>query len=584
MESKTKSLSDYMAMLRRYKSRIMVVSVTIVVFSFAVAIGLPPLYRSTGTILIEQQEIPQEMVRSTITSFADQRIHVISQRVMTRTNLTAIIEKYNLYPEEREDEPMEVVLKEMRDSIKMGTVSADVVDPRNGQPTQATIAFTVSYDSDSPVLAQKVANELISLYLNENLKSRAESTTEASGFMTDEVNKLMEHISNIENKLAKFKERNASQLPGLAQVNLQLMERTERDLIDIQMVLRTLRERKSYLESQLAQISRDPYVYTENGERILGPVDRLKQLQIKYLGLVAVYGEQHPDLVRTRKEIESLKKDVGVIDTGDELLRERVMVSEQLSEARGKYATNHPETKRLESELVQLSKALNEEAVAVLPDAATTMGKSSNPAYIQFQMQLESANVELEIAEGREKALRTKIVEYERHMTQMPQVEREYHELLRDYESSSASYNELKEKQTEAKLAQVMESERKGERFTLVEPPEMPEKPIKPNRMAIMVVGVVFAFVGGVGTAIISGGVDTSIYSNGMLAAATRMRPLVAIPCIVTVAVIEKRTRRKQQLALGAVAMIMFGFVVIHLFYMPLDLLWYVVQRRIGMS
>ena len=583
MESQEKNLSHYLAMLRRYRTRMVVIAVTIAVLSFAIAIGLPPLYRSTGTILIEQQEMPQEMVRSTITSFADQRIHVISQRVMTRANLTTIVEKYNLYPEEREDEPMEVVLEEMRDSIKMGTVSADVVDPRNGQPTQATIAFTVSYDSSSPVLAQKVANELVSLYLNENLKSRAESTTEASGFMTDEVNKLMEHISDIENKLAQFKERNANQLPDLAQVNFQLMDRTERDLIDVQMVLRTLRERKSYLESQLAQLSRDPYVYTENGERILGPADRLKQLQIKYLGMVAVYGEQHPDLVRIRKEIDSLKKDVGVVDTSDELLRKQAMVSEQLSEAREKYASNHPETRRLESELVQLNKALKEAAGVVVPDDANK-GKSSNPAYIQLQTQLESANVELEVAERREAALRIKLAEYERHMTQMPQVEREYRELLRDYENSSASYKELKAKQTGAQLAQVMESERKGERFTLVEPPEMPEKPLKPNRLAIMVLGMVFAFAGGVGAAVISGGVDTAIYGNGALAVATGMRPLVAIPCIETVAEIGKRTRRKQQLALAVVAMIVLGLVAIHLLYMPLDLLWYVIQRRIGMA
>ena len=584
MESQEKNVSYYLAVMRRYRTRVFVVSISIAVLACVVAIGLPPLYRSSGTILIEQQEIPQDMVRSTITSFADQRIHVISQRVMTRMNLATLIEKYNLYEDERQDEPMEVVLEEMRDSIKMGTVSADVVDPRNGQPTQATIAFTVSFDHESPVLAQKVANELVSLYLNENLKSRAESTTEASKFMTDEVNKLMTHMADIEKKLAQFKERNANQLPDLLQVNFQLVERTERDLLDAQMQLRTLRERKAYMESQLALLARDTHVYTETGERMLGSADRLKQLQIKYLGMVSVYGEQHPDLVRIRKEIESLKKETQgeVINVSNDLRISQAKVSEQLSQARKKYAANHPEIKRLENQLGELNKALAMERSIPQAESVNT-DTANNPSYVQFKSQLESATVELVMAVKREAQLRQKLAEYERHMLKMPQVEREYRELLRDYENSSASYKQMKEKLTEAQLAQVMESERKGERFTLVEPPELPEKPLKPNRLAILIVGLVFALAGGVGMALISASVDTAVYGNSALATATGMRPLVAIPFIETVAEINAHTRRKHQVLAGMFAMLVIGLITIHLFYKPLDVLWFVMQRRMGM-
>jgi uncharacterized protein involved in exopolysaccharide biosynthesis len=583
MESQEKSLSHYLAVLRRYRTRMVIIGVTIAVLSFAVAIGLPPLYRSSGTILIEQQEIPQEMVRSTITSFADQRIHVISQRVMTRANLAAIVGKYNLYPEQREDEPMEVVLEEMRDSIKLEMVSADVVDPRNGRPTQATIAFTVSYESDSPILAQKVANELVSLYLNENLKSRSESATEASGFLSDEVNKLVAHIADVESRLAEFKERNANQLPELAQVSMQMMDRTERDLSDVQQTLRSLRERKSFLEVQLTQMAQDVSVYAENGERILGPADRLKQLQIKYLGMVAVYGENHPDLIRTRKQIDSLKNEVGVVDSSDELLQKQMAVSMQFDEASKKYAPNHPEVKRLESELAGLNMALKEEVSAV-SDSSTINRTNTNPAYIQLQSQLESVSFELIAAGKREQELRKKLSEYEQHLARMPQVERGYRELLRDYENSSMSYKELKAKQTDAQLAQMMESERKGERFTLVEPPEMPEEPLKPNRPALMVLGIVFAFAGGVGTAALSASVDSAVYGVAALATATGMRPLVVIPEIESDEEIKKRKRRRQQIVLALVAMALIGLIAIHLFYRPLDLLWYVLQRRLGLS
>src|SRR6202453_3025867 len=136
---------------------------------------LPATYQAAATILIEQQEIPQELVRSVITSYADERIQVISQRVMTTQNLLSLIERYDLYPDVRQKEPREVLLKDMRDDIGMKMISADVIDPRSGRPQQATIAFSVSYQNHSPDLALKVANELATLYLNENLTQRTQT-------------------------------------------------------------------------------------------------------------------------------------------------------------------------------------------------------------------------------------------------------------------------------------------------------------------------------------------------------------------------------------------------------------------------
>jgi succinoglycan biosynthesis transport protein ExoP len=110
--------------------------------TFLVALALPPTYRSTASILIEQQEIPQDLVRSTITSYADQRIQVITQRVMTSTNLLQIIDKFDLYAEERRQEPLEFIFEAMRKDIGTEMVSADVIDPRSGRPVEATIALS----------------------------------------------------------------------------------------------------------------------------------------------------------------------------------------------------------------------------------------------------------------------------------------------------------------------------------------------------------------------------------------------------------------------------------------------------------
>ncbi len=137
-----KDLSYYLAALSYRKGRVLLIVIAVFIASAAVAFGLPPVYRSTATILIEEQDIPSDLVRSTVTSYADQRIQVISQRVMTRSNLKSIIDKYSLYQEESRVETSERIIKRMREDVSLEILSSDVIDPRSGRPTQATIAVS----------------------------------------------------------------------------------------------------------------------------------------------------------------------------------------------------------------------------------------------------------------------------------------------------------------------------------------------------------------------------------------------------------------------------------------------------------
>ena len=185
-----------------------------------------------ATILIEEQEIPSDLVHSTVTSFADQRIQVISQRIMSRANLIDIIKKFDLYADDIKTKTEERILEKMRKSIKVETISADVIDPRNGQPTKATIAFVLSFDNTSAPISQKVTNELVSLFLKENIKTRTESADNAALFLSEESRRLKEKIKDIQNKLADFKEKNLNQLPEANQLNQQELTALNNQLIE----------------------------------------------------------------------------------------------------------------------------------------------------------------------------------------------------------------------------------------------------------------------------------------------------------------------------------------------------------------
>ena len=582
MEQDVKTLHDYLAVVRRRKAQMLWAALVILVASLGVAFGLPSVYRSMGTILIEQQEIPPELVRSTVTSYADERIQVIGQRVMTSANLLAIVDKYGLYADDRKSDPTEVVLEAMRKDIKVEMVSAEVVDPRTGRPTQASIAFTVAYDNRSPQLAQRVANELVSLYLNENLKSRTQLAGDAARFLAEEGKRLSEQIAELEKKLAEFKEKHAGELPELTQLNLQLMDRTDREILEVERQISSLEERKILLQAQLAQVNPMEKLTAETGERILGPADRLKVLQSQYASLSGLYGPDHPDILRTRSEMRALEQQVGGgADNTADLQRRIDGARADLAAARERYSAEHPDVKKAERSLASLEKELAQ--AGSRRASAKSTATPDNPAYIQLQGQLSAADTELKTQRAKRAELKLKLKEYETKLTLGPQVEREYKALTRDYETAVAKYQEMTAKGMQAQLAESLETERKGERFTLIEPPLLPEEPVKPNRLAIAFLGLVFSFAGGIGGAAVAESLDASVRGRQALAEIVGAPPLAAIPRIETLEDRRQRNRRRWLLLALVLAVLVLAIVVVHVFILPLDVAWFVALRRLGM-
>lgn len=580
MVEDVKTLGDYLQGFKRRRVLLALVTLGVLAIAIGVALGLPAVYKSTATILIEQQEIPQDLVRTTVTSFADQRIQIISQRVMTNANLTQIIEKYGLYVDERAKTPMEVILANMRDDdIKMDLVSADVVDPRSGTPRKATIAFRLSYQSKNPELAQKVTNELVSLFLNENLKSRSETTQQTLTFLAEESKKMGEKVTSLEKALAEFKEKYVGNLPELFNLNMQLMDRTERDLLDVQREIQAAADRRIFLESQLATV--DPMTDTRAGQTVLSPRDRLKLLRTQYLELVSKYSANHPDVMRMKKEMEGVATEASKQTARTELASQRDSLAADLAAAQKKYSSEHPDVKRLQRELASVEKQL--QGAQTTPVAIVDDDKEeSNPAYVQLKAQLESIDVETATNLAKKKELEAKLADLESKLTNAPQVEREYRMLTRDLEGATAKYQEITAKQQEAQLADALETEQKGERFTLIEPPLLPEQPASPNRPAIAFLGAVFSIAGGVGSAALADALDSGLYGARGVARVVGVPPLAIIPRIESPRDRRRRILRRLYLFLGIIALIAVALVLLHFFWRPLDVLYFRALNKFG--
>jgi succinoglycan biosynthesis transport protein ExoP len=564
----------------RRRGTFFVVATAGVIGAVSLAMLLPPTYRSTATILIEQQEIPQEMVRSVITSFADQRVQVTSQRVMTTQNLLQLIERYDLYPDIREKEPREVLLAKIRGDIGMHMISADVVDPRSGRPTQATIAFSVSYQSRSPELALKVANELTTLYLNENLTSRTRLSQQTSDFFGEEAGRQSQHIAELDQQLADFKHAHHDELPEVSQLNIQTAERTELDLRDAENRIAGLDSQRVLLQAQLAQLSPNTQVYSDSGQRVFNAEDRLKDLKSKLASYKARYAANHPDVVSTQREVDGLEKEVSAEDGTSDRLRQLSDAKAQLASVLAKYSADHPDVLRLKREIDSL-----QSAVAADANSSTEQTKhehADNPVYIQVKGQLDALTVDRENAVKKRDELQTKFDDYERRLSKSPDVERQYREMARALDGAQLKYQEILAKQTEAQVAQNLETERKGEKFTMIEPPQRPEKPVSPNRPLIICIGLLAAIAAGAAAVMARESFDGSVRGPGDIKQLLRVPALASIPVIVTA---QDRARRRRITRFswgGSVAVVLMAAVAIHMWVRPLDVVWISLLRRFG--
>ncbi len=578
----TQSLQDYVAIFSRRRTLILTAGGFLLLLSLAAAFLWPPTYKSMATILIEEQEIPTDLVRSTITSYADQRIETIKQQVMSRTTLWKVVEQFDLYPDQRKASPAEEVVKRFIKDIEVEVISADVVDKRTQHATKATIAFTVAYQSKSPDLAQKVANELTSLFLGENLKSRERQAQEATSFLQQEAENLAKHIGEIDDKIAAFKQRASGALPELMPLNQQLMNQSDRELMDVDQQIRTLEERKNYLEGELATIKPNSPMISASGERILDSADRLRALRAEYAGATGNLAPDHPDIVKMKQEIEALEKETGHLPEVEEASKQLVDARASLATISERLGKEHPDVVTAQRRITSLEQEVRK--LRAVPQRKNPIQRPENPAYINLQAQLNSATSSLDALRKTKADVKQRLQAYATRLEKTPELEPEYLVLIRDRDTSGQKYQDIRSRLLEAKVSEGLEVQRKGERFSLIDPPSLPEKPDKPNRLAIVLLGFILAVGGGLGSGAAAESLDHSIRSPEQLAQLTHMFPLAVVPFMPNEQDLSKAVKRRRLVrgaGVGALAMIL---LLLHAFVVPLDVLWFAALRRFGIE
>ena len=520
------TLRDYFAILKRRYLYLIIPFIVVLTVSIGVSVFMPPVYQSSGTIMVESQQIPDSFVQSTVTSFADERIGVITQRVMIRENLLRIIDKFNLFGDDRSSIPASQLVARMRSMISVEIIRADVLgQSRNGR---TSIAFTISVEHNNPSLAFSVANEFVTLFLDENLKNRISRASETTDFLDNETLKLKEELEAIENQVADFKQVNSSALPEHLDLRINQRERAVRAAEDIDLSIKTLESQKSILEIDLSSISYN----SGNGQSqiSLNPEQELAKLEAQLLEKSTVYGASHPDILSLNRKILQLKEKIA--ENGGEGAATQELIGDPVS------------------------------------------------AKIRARIQAIDDTIATQIALKTD--IEQNIVELEQTIIQTPQVERGLRALNRGYENALVQYESIKAKLMDAQLSESLEEEKKAERFLVLEPPVLAETPVRPDRKKIMALGFFLAIAAGVSAIFLIETIDGSIYGMARLTEAVQQSPLANIPYIETWEETASSKNKLKVVAGFSAASILCALVLVHFLYLPLDIFFFKVWSRIS--
>ncbi|MFO1091086.1 MAG: hypothetical protein U1E46_16045 [Hyphomicrobiales bacterium] len=520
-------LRYYLSLLKRRFLYGLIPFVLVLAAGTAVALLLPAVYRSEAKILVESQQIPSDLVKSTVNSFAEERIEIIKQRVMTRDTLIGLAQKFNLFNNRQLPLSNSEKVDLMRDRVSITALNLDVSNRRQNQDSVA-LAFTIGFDYEDPQAATQVANELVTNILSENARVRTTRAQETTRFLERESERLQSELQRVETEIANYKEQNRDSLPDRIEYQMQSLERANTSLGDLSRDQKSLEDERRLLEFEFNMKA----AKSSSGDKTSAPNDlaaTLAALRAELTQKSAIYSETHPDIKALKQQIKSVEDQMAALPA------------------------------------VQDAPALTKERLAELAKTDPELGLVAQ--------KIAAVDARSELLVQQRKGVEDLIGKLRDIIARGPEVERGLTALDRQREGIQKQLEDIGTKYSAAQLGQKLEQDQQGERFEVIEQAVFPQEPVRPNRGKILALSFVLASASSFAAIFGVEFLNKSIRSSADLANTLYHRPLVLIPYITTRREIQQRRNRIIFGAASVVTCVALGLIGLHFLYQPLDIL-----------
>ncbi|GJL93616.1 MAG: hypothetical protein DHS20C05_00210 [Hyphococcus sp.] len=506
------SLEDVLIILQRRILYFIIPVILIAPIGLGIVMMLPAKYEAKGTILVESQQIPTDLIRSTVNAYAQERIQTIRQRVMTHNRLLQVADKYSVFSSSsRLSESERVSIMRQNLNVSLITIAGNRRSPKDG-----TIAFTVAYSDEDPSKAYLVANEFITLFLSEDVRTRTAGASNTTEFFEQEAAKLRTLVADIETRISDFKVANSDALPEHLNMHLDMLERTTRELNSASQSINTLEEEKRFLETQLVA----------GGNAEDGLSQELRRLESELARLRATYRDGYPEVVAKRDEIRAIKQQMAP-SAEIQRLRSGLRQAEIALTAAERLDPVDPEAITKAEQDVEIARTALSDKIA-----NESRQGSTDIAGVQIEGRLAVIDNRIRMLNRDTEKLKLQIKNYEERIGKTPAVERDLAALTRDYDNLFAEYQAIRSKQQAAQLAENLEENQQAEKFSILEPALRPEEPTSPDRGKLSVLAIFAALGAGAAVAFAAELVFSTVRGRTHISNITEEHPIAVIPYI----------------------------------------------------
>lgn len=505
------------------------------VFLLALAIGVaycllwPPIYQATCLVVVQPQKIPTAIIQSTVTSKIQERLQIITQQVLSRTRLMELIERFNLYPQMRQQFTPDDLAQHMRKDINIKLTTKNY--------------FSIEYTYGEAPTVAAVTNALAAFYVDSNLRIREEDAVGTARFLTREMERMRNQIQEWEGRLTKFKESHLQELPD-------------------------------FVENNLHQLDQIQYRMSHNHDVIQAERSRLFN-QEQEIGALE-FREQ--SLAIQRANLRNTKSGGGDVGkTTDETEPDAIKL--EMEKLRVLYTENHPDLQRMTRHLAK-AQALKASKLSRMRAEAEATGKPLQEVVdVEADLELAAIRVSKErlakaIAIGQERVngfekeneeLNNLAQEVRRRIENSPAIAEQLAELSRGYDTVKEAYDKLQGKTLDANMSANLERTQRGEQFEVVDPAEVPDSPFRPNIKRALPASFGLALLLGLALSLGLNFLDNSFTSVEQMERLGTFPVLVVVPLLSTKRHADQMARKKAIIGLiyGAIFMVLLGLMAL---------------------
>ncbi len=518
-KARLKNLNDYLALIVRHLWWVISTIVAIGGLMMLIAMIMPHSYTSRTLILLQPRDVPSDFVKDLIGENIDERLTAIEQTILSRTNLSRILDQYgNRMPE----------LSGMNDERRIVKLRSRIVIAFPSERRQGrwlpTTNIQISYRDHNPELAQKITAQLALLFIEQDNRAREDKIFGTAEFLEAELRKVADDLRESEDKLRILKQRYRYELPSEQDTNLRTLDRLQLQKTANVEALDRLLTLQMNLERQISETP--PAINTETAPRT-APAPAPNPLVQSY----------------RQKELE---------------------YKELLTRAK----PDHPDVRRLKAQLDQMRAEIPpEDLTASEPKTVAAPAKSEpNPVYQSLTGQLRQLKTDIAIREREKLQIESDMQKYSLRVQNSPVVEQEMQAVIRNNEDLTRQHEELKKKLEDAKLSGSLESRQKGAQFAIIDPANYPLEPSSPSPVIILLIGLLVSLAAGVGAAVAVNTLNQKVYTYHELERALEAPVLVEIPAMDTTSDARRDLRRR--LAHGMLFLIFAGAYLGGLYYL----------------